>query len=243
MLGRTAGLLTAAALGSTAVPGLSGGAAYAATPVPGPPAGVVQDALRRYRSERDRIHTGKPSANGWEMQKATDAAGDVWTRPLPGTGMALAVRLGDVERVLVHVVRRFHYEIDTLRPGDVVGWRRPAEVKARRPESNHASGTAVAIRPGSYPPGARGGFFSPELTVIRDILAELRGVVRWGGDDATSDEALFYIGVPPGDPALAAVAAQIEGWRTEPGAGAGAPVDVLSTRRRSAAVALEHRQR
>ena len=49
-----------------------------------------------------------------------DAGGTVWTRPVPGTGFDVQVSIGDAEVILVHVIRRFHYEIDTLRPGDVV---------------------------------------------------------------------------------------------------------------------------
>lgn len=89
------------------------------------------------------------------------------TPPLAG----VAVSIGDVETVLVHVVRRFHYEIDTLRKGEVVGRRKPGQVRKGLPQGNQASGTAVQIRPGRYPHGAKGGFFPDQLTVIRDILA------------------------------------------------------------------------
>ncbi|MFI6623590.1 hypothetical protein [Streptomyces sp. NPDC050528] len=247
-LSRRTALKRAALLaGATALTVTSAPQALAAGPVPSPPAldpALVQDALDRHRAEQRRVFTGRPSKNGWEMERVADAGGTVWTRPVVGTPLAgVRVRLGDVETVLVHVVRRFHYEVDALRAGDVAGWSAPSKVRKGLAESNLASGTAVRIRPGSYPFGARGGFFPDQLLVIRDILAELAGVVRWGGDDRRPDEALFYVDVRPGDPRLAEVARTLRGWSDEPGKGAGAPVDVLGTRRRDAAEALARRQR
>ncbi|MGW9212275.1 hypothetical protein ACWGR4_35585 [Embleya sp. NPDC055664] len=206
------------------------------------PAYAADDASSS--SQHEQLSTGPTSRNGWEMEKVTDNRGHIYTRPVPGVPLAgVQVRIGDVEMVLVHVIRRFHYEIDQLGNGDVVGWRAPRSVRNDRPESNQASGTAVQIRPGHYPAGAQGGFFPLQLTVIRDVLAELDGVVRWGGDDRDVDEALFYIDVRPGDGRLAEVANRIRGWQDEAGKGAGAPVDVTSRTRRGAAEAMESRQR
>ncbi|MFG2403553.1 twin-arginine translocation signal domain-containing protein [Streptomyces brevispora] len=204
----------------------------------------VRDAARRALERGKRTRHGRPSPNGWEMETATDKGGAVWTRPVPGTPIeGVAVRIGAVETVLVHLVRRFHYEVDALRKGDVTGWRRPGEVRPRLAEANQASGTAVQIRPGHYPLGARGGYFPQQQIVVRDILAELEGVVRWGGDDKRPDESLFYLAVKPGDRLLDTVARKIRGWSDQPGEGAGGPVDVLSAERRSAAKALAREQR
>lgn len=210
----------------------------------GADASRLQEAIRRLQKRHDRVLTGKPSRNGWEMEKVADNRGNIYTRPVPGTPLdGVQVRMGDVETVLVHVIRRFHYEIDELRAGDVVGWRSPGAVRKWLAESNQASGTAVQIRPGHYPAGVRGGFFPLQQVVIRDILAELDGVVRWGGDDPQVDEALFSIDVKPGDDRLAQVANRIRGWTDEAGQGAGATVDVTSRPRRAAAKAMERRQR
>ncbi|WP_416071013.1 hypothetical protein [Streptomyces sp. ME08-AFT2] len=203
----------------------------------------VRDAVSSARDRTRRVLAGTRSHNGWEMENVADDGGTVYTRPVPGTPLkGVAVRMGDVETVLVHLVRRFHYEVDSLRRGDVTGWRAPSKVRKGRAESNLASGTAVHVRPDFYPVGVRGGFFPQQEVVIRDILAELDGVVRWGGDDPTPDEALFSVDVRPGDKRLAQVAARIRGWQLEPGAGAGAQVNVLSGSRRKAAEALARRQ-
>lgn len=160
----------------------------------------LAEAIRRLRQRHDRVLTGRPSHNGWEMEKVADDHGHIYTRPVPGTPvLGVRLRMGDVETVLVHVIRRFHRDVDELLDGDVTGWRPPATVRTWLPESNQASGTAVQIRPGHYPAGVRGGFFPLQRAAIRDIVAELGGVVRWGGDDRVVAEALFYLDVGPGD--------------------------------------------
>lgn len=163
--------------------------------------------------------TGAVSPNGWPVNARSDDGGSVWQRPVPGTGFPVKVASGAAEVILVHVVRRFHYEIDALGRNDVIGFRAPAGLRGHA--LNHASGTAVDIRPGRYPAGVRGGFFPRELAVIRDILAECDGVVRWGGDLRTPDEAHFEIHLPPDHPRVAALAARFSDWNATPGRGAG----------------------
>lgn len=74
-----------------------------------------------------------------------------------------------------------------------------ASSAAQPHESNYSSETAIAIRPNTYPLGISGGLFPHELIVIRDILAEYDGVVRWGGDERVPKESHFQVDVPPGD--------------------------------------------
>ncbi|MFC9595972.1 hypothetical protein ACFTUC_40040 [Streptomyces sp. NPDC056944] len=229
----------AAAAGPAATPG----APAPTGPAPEPFRGDhLKEALREAEARRRRIHTGRASANGWEMQKLADAdGGDIATRSVPGTGLRVAVRTGDVEAVLVHVVRRFHYEVDALgqdgEPHALVGWVAPGTVRdSRLPESNQASGTAVVIRPGSYPPGVRGGFTARQQEVVRDILADTEGLVRWGGDDDRPYEGLFHLAVRPGDDRLQRVADRLRAWDETPGLGAGTLPDVTEpSRRRRAA--------
>ncbi|MEU1037562.1 hypothetical protein [Streptomyces sp. NPDC005907] len=226
VLEHAAALAGGAALASIAGTTLLTPSAHAAT--------TASDTSRN--SERNRVLTARPSANGWEMEKVADGGGSVWTRPVAGTGLKVAVRIGDVQSVLVHVIRRFHYEVETLNAGDIVGYGKPSRVLAARHESNHASGTAVDLLPGSYPVGAKGGLFPTQVDVIRDILADCEGVVAWGGDLRPAHEGHFEIRVGPGDPRLAAVAAKVRRWNREPGQGAGVLIDAssLARRRRSA---------
>lgn len=215
---------------------------YAAGTNPDPD--IFRKAFQKAQRRHKHIMTGIPSKNGWEMEKVANNRGNIYTRPVPGTPLdGVAVRMGDIEIVLVHLIRRFRYEIDELHEGDVIGWQAPGKVRQGLAESNLASGTAVRIRPLHYPAGTRGGFFPLQTTVIRDVLAELEGVVRWSGDDRKPDEALFSIDVKPGDPRLPKVANKIRAWSVEADSGAGAPVDVASRPRRTAAKAMERSQR
>ncbi|MDS0136073.1 MULTISPECIES: M15 family peptidase [unclassified Amycolatopsis] len=170
----------------------------------------TDEAIGRREANPDGVLTGARSHNGWEMEELADGRGNIHTRPVPGTPLSgVPLRIGFVAAVLAHVVHRFHCDVDELRDGDVAGWRPPATVKPALPESNLASGTAVKIRPGHYPAGSRGGFYPPQVVAIRTILADLGGVVRWGGDDNPVDEALFYIAVRPVDRELPRTALRV----------------------------------
>ena len=127
-------------------------------------------------------------------------------RPVPVEGTGLTVRLlaGPAAAALVYVARRFHYEIDTLRPGDLVG---------------DPAGTAIDIRPGWYPAGVSGGLFPHQLIVVRDILAECDGLVRWGGDRAADPvESRFELAVSASDPRVGALADRLGRRAAQPGA-------------------------
>lgn len=160
------------------------------------------------------------SANGWPLEAKADAPGVIWTRQVPGSPVSVALRIGEVTSVLVHVIRRYHYEVDTLADGEVVGFR-PAGGTLKGHATNHASGTAVAIRPGWYPDGVKGGLFPHQLATVRDILEECEGVVAWGGDFRRPNESHFQIDVPPSDARLKRLADRIRGWEDVPGQGAG----------------------
>lgn len=236
-LRRAAFIAAGAAVGSP----LLSSPARAATKDPEPD--KIREAVRKAQERNKRVLTGVPSTNGWEMERTADDHGHIYARPIPGTPIdGVQVRMGDVETVLVHVIRRFHYEIDELRRDDLTGWRHPSKVRKGLAESNQASGTAVQIRPGFYPSGVQGGFFPHQMAVIRDVLAECDGVVRWGGDDKHPDEALFYIDVEPGDGRLPKTAEKIRGWDWTPGEGAGSGVDPLQPSRKRAAERLARQQ-
>lgn len=173
-----------------------------------------------------------PTASGWP---AVDA-GQVAPVRIEGSDATVLLVGGAVATVLRHVARRFHYEVAPLGDGDASGWQ-PTGPAA------HRSGTAIALHPARYPAGATGGFFPAQLVVIRDILAECAGVVRWGGDDRQApQESHFRIDVPPGDRRLTVVAAAVDA-RRGPGIGAGAVPDPLVPGRRAAARTLESLQR
>ncbi|MEU4771149.1 hypothetical protein [Micromonospora sp. NPDC023644] len=202
--------------------------------------GSVLPAASASAAERRGPKRPATSTNGWTIQANADRDSQVWTRSVAGTGLSVAVWIGDVELILLHVVRRFHYEIDQIQRADLVGWCEIGKLRKGLPESNLASGTAVRIRPGAR---ARGGFFPLQELALRDVLADCEGVVRWGGDDREVDESLFYIAVGPHDKRVPALADKLRGWAATPGEGAGVGVDFLSPSRRGRADKLARVQR
>ncbi|MEU8998949.1 hypothetical protein AB0952_25745 [Streptomyces caniferus] len=179
---------------------------------------------------------GSTTENGWPV------IGEATPHRIQGAGsLSVPLLAGDVATVLLHVIRRFHYEIAGLENGDVSGYTRHWRF-AEDYESNYLSGTAIAIRSGMYPVGVAGGFFPSELLIIRDVLADCEGAVSWGGDKRHAKESHFEIAVKPRDPGLARVAKKITAWGHAQGEGAGA-IDPTSSPRRRAARALERRQR
>lgn len=181
--------------------------------------------------------SGKTSANGWPVIESAPA------HRIEGSPVNVSLLDGDVAIVLLHVVRRFHYELSALKKGQVTGHSTETSCKVDF-ESNYLSGTAVAIRAGMYPTGAGGCLFPHEVAIVRDILTECEGVVRWGGDDKQlPKQGHFQIDVAPGDNALKDVAQKINGWSRTPGMGAGTPVDPFRKNRRTAAKHLADRQR
>ncbi|MFF9396576.1 hypothetical protein [Streptomyces griseoluteus] len=218
----------AAVLGAATVIGLSGTTAASA-------AGKVKGA--------DRKTTAKPrktTANGWPVQDNTDRDSQVWTRAVAGTGLSVPVWIGDPEAILLHVVRRFHYEVETLHSPDLAGWQQDNGLDMAKSESNLASGTAVRIRPGA---AAKGSLFPLQELVIRDVLADCQGVVRWGGDDKQADESLFYLDCGPDDTLIHTVATKLRAEEATPGLGAGSAVNVWAPARRSRADHLAKQQR
>ncbi|MEU0403247.1 hypothetical protein ABZ318_24050 [Streptomyces sp. NPDC006197] len=201
---------TAAVVGAAAALG----PVLSATATAAPAEGVTGAVAGAHKPKRPAT-----SANGWTIQTNVDRDSQVWTRSVSGTGLTVPVWIGDVETVLLHVVRRFHYEVEELHAGDLVGWRPAEEVRRRHPESNLASGTAVRIRPGTG--ATKGSLFPLQIDTVRAVLADCAGVVRWGGDDKPVDESLFYIAVGPLDTRLADLAARIREWNATPGQGAG----------------------
>ncbi|MBV7248536.1 hypothetical protein [Streptomyces sp. MW-W600-10] len=215
--------MAGAALGATTALAGFAGTAHAA------PAAPSADT-----SPANRTWSGRRSANGWPVLPEAELM------RIEGSDQSVRLADGDAATILLHVARRFHYEIDQLRDGDVTGHTTEHGIDQDY-ESNYLSGTALAIRPRAYPVGAKDGLYPRELVVVRDVLAELDGVVAWGGDFATPKESHFEIAYAPGHPKVKGVARTIRGWQEGPGdEGAGA-VDAYGPGRLSKAEAFARR--
>ncbi|MGW7086585.1 hypothetical protein ACWGH2_24215 [Streptomyces sp. NPDC054871] len=185
------------------IAGIGAGAAVISLPagllLPAPATAAESD------SQDNAAGSHPTSLNGWALANRANTGQGVWSCPVPGTGFSVDTRLGMVETVLVHAIRRWNYEIETLRKGEVIGWRPIADLDPKGPESNQASGTAVTIRPGAYGKGIRGGLSKAQRHTVRSILDDCGGALRWGGNDSTPYEALFYISTPPGTTAARSI--------------------------------------
>jgi hypothetical protein len=71
-----------------------------------PDTDAVRNAQQQAQEDNARVLSGTQSKNGWEMEKVVDDRGNVYTRPVPGTPLDFAVRMGDVERVRVSLSER-----------------------------------------------------------------------------------------------------------------------------------------
>lgn len=89
---------------------------------------------------------------------------------------------GPVATVLCEVGRRFHTDVEPVTTFN--GWRSAALNKSSGgiTSSNHLSGTAVDVNGGKHPRFEHGTFTDAQVSAIRQILVDLGGVVRWGGD-------------------------------------------------------------
>lgn len=156
------------------------------------------------------------TSNGWPVLASCASF------RVEGSNESVSLLDGDCATILLYVARRFNYEIDTLRSGEITGHSVDRAI-AQPYESNYLSGTALAIRPALYPAGSKGLFYPNDLSVIRDILSRLGGAVSWGGDEGTAKESHFQIAHAPGHPAIKLAAQNIREWDSTPG-GEGAGV-------------------
>jgi hypothetical protein len=151
--------------------------------------------------------TGSTSANGWPIEPKR-----ISVYRIVGSSASVALRQGHPATVLLHVARRWHYEIaplDTGEGGGVTGYATDWTVGCDF-ESNYLSGTALALHPTAYPLGGSERPWPHQEEVIRDILLDCPGVVAWGGDLAPAKASHFHIAVGPSDRALARVAASLD---------------------------------
>lgn len=177
------------------------------------------------------------SANGWPI------GGPTRTHRVEGSSLNLTLTDGAAATLLIHAARRINYELDTLRPGDLVGLTHDRQV-ASATRSNLLSGTAILFRPGSFPLGTDDNLFPNQVVIFEDIVAEASGALMWGGHLATPDQGLIYIAPAPGSTSVTKTARTFEredSISTSSGAGA---IDAFQTdRRRTAKTFARERRR
>jgi D-alanyl-D-alanine carboxypeptidase len=127
------------------------------------------------------------SYNGWLASPNPAEFGGLDNRVVPGTtGVKLipGLRAGDVAVVLFHVAAQLHARVEKgelYSPGDEWGYSYRQNRNANN-LSCHSSGTAFDWNATRHPNGTTGTFTPAQIAEIRRILAEVDGVVGWGGD-------------------------------------------------------------
>lgn len=147
------------------------------------------------------------SANGWPIDPAAIAYYRV-----EGSRSSVNLRHGLAAAVLLHIARRWHYEIaplDTGEGGGITAYTRNRRIQTKF-ESNYLSGTAVALHPTAYPLRGSEPLWSHHEAIVRDILVDCDGTVVWGGDLNPTKVSHFHLVAAPSDKALRRVAAQLD---------------------------------
>ena len=140
------------------------------------------------------------SYNGWS------ASPNLKTRVIePVPGCRLRVRdNNNVADVFTYLVRQYHKRVDDVtKPHPQDDWGFNYRPNANNPNelSCHGSATAIDLDATEHPNGVTTSktFTPQQIAEIHDILEELEGVVRWGGDYTRTVDAMhFEIIVKPG---------------------------------------------
>jgi hypothetical protein len=133
------------------------------------------------------------SAGGWPVE-----AGTITTFRIAGSRASVALRRGEPAAVLLHVARRWHYEIAALDTGEGGG------------VTGGPTGTSLALHPTAYPAGGSERLWPHHEMIVRDILLDCEGTVVWGGDLTPVAASHFHLAAGPGDSTLARVAARLD---------------------------------
>jgi hypothetical protein len=155
--------------------------------------GVQPTPVRRPPQTRPPQQGGRVSQNGWPVNPPRSP------HTIPGTNVRVTVADGPAGQVLMHVLGQVNARVEDIAMNSDRNERDDwgyAERNVRGSEavSNHASGTAVDINATRHALGASGTFTPAQVAEIHRILAEVDGVVRWGGDyTGRRDEMHFEI--------------------------------------------------
>lgn len=151
--------------------------------------------------------TDDQSANGWPIEPAAIA-----TFRIEGSTAEVALRQGYAAAVLLHIARRWHYEIAPLDTGEGGGVEGHTTHRTAGPayESNYLSGTAIALHPTAYPTAGSERLYTHHEAIVRDILVDCAGTVVWGGDLKPTKFSHFQLATSVSDPALVRVAGLLD---------------------------------
>lgn len=159
------------------------------------------------------------SYNGWSASPRPADFGGIVPLVVAGESFIPGVRAGDVHTIFQYLAERLHAEVE---PVYREGWHAQDDwgynYRLNRNAGNlscHASGTAIDYNATRHPNGRRGTFTPEQVLAIRRILADLDGVVRWGGDFLGTPDEMHWEIIGSGA-AVARVAARIRRAQSGP---------------------------
>src|SRR5699024_796815 len=104
------------------------------------------------------------------------------------------VRAGDAYTVLYELCRRFNDEVEKITPAHSWGYAQRDVRGASGIISEHNAGTAIDLNAPKHPLGRQGTFTRTQVNRIQQILKDLDGAVRWGGNySGRKDEMHFEL--------------------------------------------------
>src|SRR4051812_3960504 len=160
------------------------------------------------------------SGNGWPASPDSDAIGAV-AFTIKGVNFGV-VKGGDVHAVLSYVADQVAERVEMPVAGQCGGWAYRSNVNNPSSLSNHSSATAIDYNSLKHPNAVAttSTWTQVQIAQIHVILAEVGGVVRWGGDyNYTPDAMHFEINVGPDRLAQAATNLGEGGGTGDPGGG------------------------
>lgn len=138
------------------------------------------------------------SGNGWPV---SPSAAELGVETMTIGGASFQVRGGKPRQALEYVITQVHNRVEKANAAyGCYGYSYRMNVNNPGVWSNHASATAVDFNATRHPNGvpAAATFTAAQIAEIHQILAEVGGVVRWGGDyNGTPDAMHFEIDATP----------------------------------------------
>lgn len=129
--------------------------------------------------------------NGWP------ASPSLPIRPFVIAGVAFVPGLADnddVHTVLGYVLTQFHERVEPLHAGWCWGFAYRANVNSPNSLSRHSGGIAVDANAPAHPNGVPTAhtFSAKQIDEVHQILDEVAGAVRWGGDYNGNPDAMHF---------------------------------------------------
>jgi hypothetical protein len=136
---------------------------------------------------------------------------------IPRTTQKLALRAGDVAKVLLHVADRFNREVEPIHDGWCWGYAERNIKGSSTTLSNHASGTAEDLNAPAHPLGTQpsSNYTDAQISAIHRIVRDCKGVIRWGGDYSGRKDGMHWE-INAGLSAVSSLARSIDGASAQP---------------------------